>query len=428
MAERSSTVEDPIVRNVENYDHHDPELPPHVFEVWDRLRKECPVAHSGQHGGFWAVTGYRELGEAARDDATFRSAFGITVPGTIPLPDVDDPADLATTGNLGPPGVGAPIMTDPPLILQYRKMLNPFFTPAAATRAESYIRASATRLIDGFIERGSCDVEPEFAMPLVARFTLWLCGFPEEEWATFQAQSNENRARTDAPEIPEHSYQERRHRDEILSIAAERRKEPKHDLISHLVHSEVDGRALTDEEIVGILGIVISGGVGTTRDLIGCTVLHLGRNPDVRQQLLDDPSRIPTAVEEFVRVFPPITGLARVASRDCALGGQSIRRGDPVLLLWGAANRDEREFPRADEVVIDRNPNRHVGFGVGVHRCIGSHFARAEVRIALEEILRRLPDYTVDEDRVTRHGTVSMNYGFSSVPLRFTPGVRSDAS
>ena len=156
----------------------------------------------------------------------------------------------------------------------------------------------------------------------------------------------------------------------------------------------------------------------------GSALVYLARNPAVRRRLIESPALIPSAIEEFLRMWAPVTGLARTASRDCAIAGQPIRRGERVLLLWASANRDSEEFPDPDRVDVERSPNRHATFGLGIHRCLGSHLARLQFRVALEEVLERLPDYTLDEPGLKLSPDVGTVFGYVGLPARFAPGKR----
>jgi cytochrome P450 len=208
----------------------------------------------------------------------------------------------------------------------------------------------------------------------------------------------------------------------MLAVAAERRSEPRSDVLSALASAQLEGRALRDHEIFGIANLILVGGVETTTNAMGCAFVYLSRHPELRRRLIEQPGLLPGAIEEFLRVFAPVQGLARTAKRDCEIAGQRIRAGERVLLLWASANRDEAEFPAADQVIVDRHPNRHLTFGVGNHRCLGSNLARLEFRIALEQVLRRIPDFRVEEAGLRVQPDVGTTFGYAAIPVRFAPG------
>jgi cytochrome P450 len=168
--------------------------------------------------------------------------------------------------------------------------------------------------------------------------------------------------------------------------------------------------------------LVIFGGVDTTTGLIGSALEWLARHPEERDRLREHPGLIPRATEEFLRYFSPVQALARTATRDCVVGGRQVRAGERLLLSWASANFDEDAFDRPDEVVLDRSPNRHQAFGVGIHRCLGSNYARVEFAVVLEEVLRRLPDYAIDGTAARRYPSIAVVNGWVTLPATFTPG------
>jgi len=211
--------------------------------------------------------------------------------------------------------------------------------------------------------------------------------------------------------------------DGLLKFAATRRADPADDLTSFLVQFEFDGKRLDDNQLVDILWNLIGGGVDTTTSLTALSLLHLGTRPDLRQQLIARPELYRTAADEFLRYCSVNKTLSRTVSRDTVLGGQQLRQNDQVLISWLAANHDEREFERADDVMLDRAPNRHVAFGLGPHRCIGAPLARVMFEVMVKAVLDRIPDYEVDLGGVHRYsGNPSMT-GLGRLPVTFTPGV-----
>lgn len=406
---------DDIDRLVQRFDPAQPD-----FELYAELRQACPVADLG---GAWLLTRYDDVVAAARDDDAFASGPAFGYPGGMP-------EDEVAGGPTRTP-MTIPIMLDPPVFWTYRRLLNPLFTPAKAREREPDIRQITTTLIDAFIERGDVDFHRELAMPLPAILTCRLLGVPEEEWQFFATpvhkmlhDREETAAGTPEPD-PEvlalewdllfPTVQA------MIEIAHQRRSDPRDDLLTALVHAEIDGRPLNDYEIGGIAILVVIGGVDTTTGVIGSALVHLGRHPEVRQRLIEYPSLIPSAVEEFLRVYSPVQMLPRICMSDAELGGQTIGAGSPLLLSWGAANRDPEVFPDPDEVVIDRAPNRHIAFGTGIHRCLGSNLARIEFQVALEETLRRTPDYVLREEGVLLQPNAQI-YGYHRIEATFTPG------
>jgi cytochrome P450 len=187
---------------------------------------------------------------------------------------------------------------------------------------------------------------------------------------------------------------------------------------------EVDGAKLSDETVIGMCNLIIAGGNDTTTSLLSNAFKYLSEHPDQKQWLIDDPSRIPYACEEFLRFYTPTQALARTVTTDVEIGGQHLKRGDRVLLSFASANRDPEVFDRPDEIVLDRWPNKHQAFGLGLHRCLGSNLTRVEFTVVLEEVLRRMPDFVVDGDASHPYETIGIVNGWMDMPATFTPGPR----
>jgi cytochrome P450 len=408
-----------VERLAARFDHHDPTFARdnRPWEVYAVLRERCPVAHSDAwEDGFYVLSKYADVARVARDPETFSSRWGITIPGGLP-------------GHEQPPEPSwlIPIALDPPEWNEWRKLLNQFFAPQAMARFVPGMRQLASDLIDQFIERGSADLYDELLAPFPAIITCRILGLPEEEWHDFagpvhdsmQAPPDRNQATADA--IPPHMVEPIRR---MIEIALARRDDPRDDVLSFLGQAEVHGRPVNELEMAAITNVLLSGGVDTTTNATGVTLVELARRPELRRRLVEDPTLIPMAIEEFLRMWAPFQGLARRVMADVEVGGCPMKEGDKVLMLWASANRDPDEFDNADELIIDRSPNRHLAFGLGPHRCLGAHFARAEIQVALEEVLRRLPDYEIEESGLQVARDVGLIYGYSKVPIKFTPGTR----
>ena len=392
-----------------HFDHYTPEFGDECWDQYEQLRRECPVAYSDTYGGFWVLSKYDDVKAVALDDRTFSSAQSVTVPPK-------------------PPGarLSIPIEIDPPRFNEYRRALNPWFTPGAVQRQEPMVREFVDGLIDGFIEKGSCELVTDFTNPLPAMSTLALLGLDPRDWETYavpvHAKTFLRPEKTKTPAFVE-MYAEchRRIRSEIQS----RRREPRGDMMTALLGIEIAGQPISDDDLQDIVMLILHGGFDTTGSGIGNAMIYLDQHHDLRDRLRAEPALLTTAVEEFLRHQAPQPGLARVATTDCVIRGQQIKAGDRLLLLWGSANRDEDTFAHADEVIPDRYPNRHVTFGIGLHRCVGAPFASMQIRLALEGILRRLPDYRIEADGITRAETNGIVFGHFSIPMTFSPGPRA---
>ena len=358
-----------------DYDHFCPELLADPYDFWAALRDGEPVARSDQHGGFWVVSRYADIMAAACDPATFSSRDGT---GTPPIP----------TKLL-------PIDTDPPLHQKYRKIINPAFTPQAVRAHEGEWRTLAKELIAGFPSEGDLELCSTFAIPFPQQVALRMIGFPDDDRPDLAGWIDDiTRLRgIDDEKVGEAAIGVMTR---VVERLEERREEPRReDLISVLLDGQIDGRPLDDDEQLFSTMLLLLGGLDTTTSAIAMAIAHLADHPDDRARLLADPDLLDTAVEEFVRVATPVQGLGRTVTSDTTLGGCPLREGDRVFLLWAAGNRDPRAFDRPEEVVLDRHPNHHLGFGAGPHRCVGSHAGKLMVKIALQELLPWLGDYRI---------------------------------
>jgi cytochrome P450 len=371
-----------------------------------------PVVYSPRYGGHWVVTHFDEVQRVMLDPQTFSSY----------------PNSLVDAGQ----GALLPLEVDPPDHTAYRNVLQPFFSPGRMKEIESDILDVVTSLIDGFIERGECEFVSEFAREVPAHAFAALVGLPLEDAPRFSEWSH--KALVGAPGGTEE--ESIAVRSEVLTelaaymarVIEERRGQPLDqatDVTSVVINTPFtlsgETRLLRDDELQRLFLLVMMGGLHTTPGSLAWGLMHLSGSPEMRQRLVDDPGLVEDAVEEILRLeAAPFPG--RRASCDVELGGVQIKRDDMLLLALCAANRDGAEFPEPNRVSLDRRPNRHLSFGRGRHRCIGSHLARTMLRISFEEIHRRLPDYELSEPPKFHS---SQTRGVLSMPIRFTPGPRS---
>ncbi len=320
-------------------------------------------------------------------------------------------SDALNIGNIRPL---IPLQIDPPDHVRYRRLLDPLFAPKRMALLEPKVAALVHRLVDRFADAGGCDLVSQFTIPLPSEVFLTMFGLPLEELDTFLTMKD---GIIRPPYPPEDLAGQAAHRrktaDEMYAyfnrILDERAREPREDLLSGFLTAEVDGRRLTREEVLDICFLLMIAGLDTVTASLDCFFGFLAQHPLERKRIAADPSLIPNAVEEMLRFESPVTGVPRVAVQDAELAGCPIRKGDQVMIILGSANTDEGEFPAADIVDLDRETNRHLAFGGGVHRCLGSHLARLELRVALREFHARIPEYHLAP------GT----------ELVFTPGIRS---
>jgi cytochrome P450 len=294
-----------------------------------------------------------------------------------------------------------PLQVDPPDHAQYRRFLDPEFSPKKMAALDAGARALVNGLIDGFIDRGECDFHEEFATPLPSSIFLALMGLPQEDLSTF-LRWRDDTIRPDADDLDEAQAIRDRVGHDITayfeSSLDHRAAHPDDSLLYRIAVGEVDGRPLTRAEQLGICHLLLLGGLDTVTATLDCMVVHLAREPERRAALAADPSLVAPAVEELLRFETPVTMVIRVLKQDCEIGGVQLHTGDHAILLLGAGNCDPDEFARAESADFARESNRHLAFGGGPHRCLGSHLARLELRVAIEELHRRIPDYRIAPD------------------------------
>lgn len=409
-------MDDPCVVDL---DPNSQEFLAHRFEHYERLRTTCPVAFDEAHGGFWLVTGHAEVLAVARDNETFAHRYEPGAPDGI---DYHGICGIPRTEGTPRQGVSE---VDGPYHQELRRALNPFFTPATVERLRPRMEAISTWFVDERIESGEMDLVLDFATPVPAILTLEMMGLPSANWHHYADFFHAATAlEQDSPEYLEAVSHWPEMMAELLDFAADRRARPGEDLTSYLCTREIDGRLLTDTEVGDIMWNLVAGGLDTTTSLVSWAMYHLGTHPGLRRRIVDDLSLLPAAIEELLRYYSPNETLTRTATRDVELGGRRIRRGDVVMISWVSANHDARVFDRPGEVRLDRGENKHLAFGFGGHRCIGANLARAESHVMLSEVLRRIPDYVVDEDRFRPYPGNPLMTGVLTMPATFTPGPR----
>jgi cytochrome P450 len=354
------------------------------FSVWDRLRGTCPIAHTERRGSTWLPTRYEDVVALAHDVEHF-SSQKIAV---IPL-DGDEPEEPVLAYGL------PPISADPPLHTWTRRLLLPWFSHRRVEGYEGLTRTLCAGLVDSFASDGRVDAAGRYAQQIPVRVIAHVLGVPPEMADTFTGWVRDVLEFADDPE--------RRARggdallDFFVAEVARRKTEPGEDLLSELLATEVDGAPMDEAIVLGTAALVLIAGVDTTWSAIGSSLWHLAGHPDDRRRLVAEPELMPLAVEELLRAYSPVT-MARVVVVDTEFQGCPMHAGDKVLMNFPGANRDPAAFEDADRVVLDRALNRHVAFGSGIHRCAGSNLARMELRVALEEWLRRIPEFHLADD------------------------------
>src|SRR6516164_2834360 len=381
----------PVIDWATDFDHTDPQWVADPYPIWDELRRACPVARSERYGGTWLPVRHRDVAAVAYDTEHFTSR-SVVVSEVRPGPD-DLPAPI---------GVAPPITSDPPFHALARRLLLPAFSPKAIAAVEPLTRDLCRELLAATDGKTEFDAAVEYAQHIPLRVIIGMLGFPQEDADIFRRFIQMILEDVGASAAHRQEQMERGEIDEYIDARiTEHLAQPRDDLTTFLLEAELDGNKLAPEHVRGTVLLLMIAGIDTTWSAIGASLWHLAQHADDRRRLAGEPSLMPTAVEEFLRAYAPVT-MARLVAQDFEFQGRPLKEGDWLLLPFPAANRDPAAFSDADRVVIDRAENRHAAFGLGIHRCIGSNLARMELRVALEEWMKRCPEFTlVDPAAVT---------------------------
>ncbi len=400
--------EKPVV----DFDHHSKEYADGWRAVTADLRKRCPVAWTDAHDGYWVASSYDAVRQAALDDETFSS---------------DNDIAGERHGGKGTAIPSAPLRlipleVDPPLFTDYRKLLNPLFSPSAAEPWRPFLRQVTNAMIDRVCEKGELDIVHDIASPIPAMLTMSLLGLPLEGWERVATPFHEISWAVPGSEMYTRAIEGLfTILGEIAVVLKARKEEPREDLLTFLAHAEIEGRPLTEEEAIQICFLQLIGGVDTSTGLLSHSLAWLADHPDDSKRLVEDPAYLKTATEEFLRWASPAPALARTVTAPTTLGGQSLCPGDRLLLSWASANQDATVFDDPETVQLDRTPNRHQAFGLGAHRCLGSNLGRVQFQEILVTTLSRLPDLRADVSRAERYPSLGQVNGYSTLPATFTP-------
>jgi cytochrome P450 len=347
-------------------------------QAYADLRSKCPVGRM-----FFTnspvVSHFKDVQQALRDPDTFSSEIDLRLGNVRPM---------------------IPQQLDPPSQTRYRRLLDPLFSRKKMAELVPAIRKHATSLIDEFADNGECEFDSAFAIPLPCTAFLSLFGLPLSDLPTFLEIKDgiirPQKFTSDLAKAEEIRYSTSQRmyayfEDEI----ARRRVSPKQDLLGELLVAEIDGKKLEQNEILDICYLMLIAGLDTVTATLGCNIAYLAANPDQRRRIVENPALIPAAVEELLRWETPVTAVPRMAKRDVTIQDFEIKAGEIVTFLIGSANTDDAHFKNAQSVDFDRDRNIHMAFGAGPHRCLGSHLARMELQVAMEEWHRRIPDYQI---------------------------------
>jgi len=387
LGTRNEIIAGPVSDWATDFSHLEPEWATDPYPIQDELRERCPIAHTDRFGGGWLPVRYQDVAAIAYDTERFSSR-------SIIMGNFRPPVDIA------PIGGSPPISSDPPFHHDARKLLLPAFTKTAVSKLEPATRAFCHALIDKFERKETVDAAGDYAQHIPMRVIADMLGFPPEDGPKFR-EFVENTLEGINLQPEERIARMSKLFDYILDQIHDHLARPREDLTSFLIEAELYGRKLEADHVAGTMVLLLIAGIDTSWSAIGASLWHLAKNPADRERLVAEPGLLPTAMEEFLRAYAPVT-MARLVKDDMNWNGVDMKAEDWILLSFPAANRDPAQFARADEVIIDREVNRHAAFGLGIHRCVGSHLARMELRVALEVWLDRIPEFSLaDPDAVT---------------------------
>lgn len=377
--ERVMPEHPPVTDWIHDFDHTDQRWTEDPYPIWDQMRKASPVVHTDRFLGCYLPTTYEAVRQISHDTEHFSSRRVIVR---------DERPEVVR--NAAPP-----ITSDPPEHKPAKQLMLPPFTPDAMKKLEPRVRAICNELIDEFIADGKVDAADRYTKHIPVRTIAHMLGIPESDsdifikWIHMILELSIKDESKLVQAVQEMSAY-------FTGFIEERRRNPTDDLISYLIKAkDKDGRPLDDSQVMGSLRLLLIAGIDTTWSGIGASLWHLAKTPADRERLIREPELMPTAIEEFLRAYSPVT-MAREVMKETVIEGCPVKPNNMVLLSFPAANRDPAMFPDADKVIIDRKENRHAAFGLGIHRCVGSNLARLEMIVAIEEWLKRIPDFRLD--------------------------------
>jgi len=379
----------PVTDFATDFDHTDPAWVADPYPIMADLRERCPIAHSDRYGGMWVPVLHKDVQAIANDTEHFTSRSVVVGPGR---PGVDAPP--------APIGVAPPISSDPPFHSIARRLLLPAFAPKPVQNLEGFSQELCRSLLDAMGDADVINASFDYAQHIPVGLIAKMVGLPPEDGDLFRGFVHDI---LEAVDLPIEQRMERFQPVDayLTKVIEDHMENPREDLTSFLLEAEILGNKLEPHHVFGTMVLLVVAGIDTTWSAIGSSIWHLAQHPDDLARLVAEPELLPTAIEEFLRAYAPVT-MARLVKEDFEFEGCPMKKDDWVLLGFPAANRDPAFFDRADEVLIDREENRHAAFGLGIHRCLGSNLARMEMTIALQEFIARFPKFELaDPQAVT---------------------------
>ena len=401
----------PVSDWASDFDVFSPEYTQDPAPIWKELHGRCPVAHTERGGGLWMSTKYDD----ARDLCAMPEVMSNRQVSIVPLREGTDLLADYHTKTL------PPVSADPPEHTPLRRLILPFFSPKAVEKYRAHTEQLCNDLIDTFIETGQCDAAVDYAQQITPRVIGHLLGIDTSRSDEFTRHvSGLMEEGVKDPELRAESMHAMQKY--FADLISERRQadDESDDYVAQLMRAEVDGKPMSDKLLVNYCVLLLLAGIDTTWSALGSALWHFATNPDDRRRLASEEALFPTAIEEILRYYAPVS-VGRVAMDDVTLHENTIKRGERMMINFPAANRDPEAFEQADEFMLDRERNRHLAFGVGIHRCVGSNLARMEMDVALRAWFARIPEFELtDPDAVT--WAAGQIRGARNVPVKFKAG------
>jgi len=383
------TIKPPVEDFATDWDHTDPQWVKDPYPIWDDLRERCPVAHTERYGGGWFPTTHEMVSEVANDTEHFTSRLVVVTNNKNPVG--APPAPI---------GVAPPITSDPPFHQIARRLILPALSPGAVNALEPQIRELCATHLDHLAGRETFDAGAEYAQFISPGVIARMLGFPAKDEDRFREFVHLVLDLIDLP-VEERMTMFGPMIEYFTTQIEDHLANPRDDFTSYLLNVEIGGNKLSPEHVRGTMVLTLVAGIDTTWSAIGASLWHLAHHPEDLARLVNEPELMGRAVEEFLRFYAPVT-MARMVKEDFEFHGCPMKKDDWLLLGFPAANRDPAAFEDADKFIIDRAVNRHAAFGLGIHRCAGSNLARLELRVAIEEFIKRFPRFELsDPDAVT---------------------------
>jgi hypothetical protein len=387
----SETIYGPVTDWATDFDHGSPAYNNNIHQIWDDLKAAgCPIAHTERYGGVWLPLTHDLVKEIAYDPTRFSSLTPVVQQLKPSQALLEDPDALGA-----PIGPVPPISSDPPFHADARRLLLPAFSPKVIDPLRKEVEEICNKLIDDMGDVDAIDAAVQYTQHIPVLVVAQMVGLPLSDADRFRGWVDMVLGGIGAERSEERLAQFMAMDEYLTKHIEEHIENPQDDLTTYLLNAEIFGEKLSPRHVFGTILLLIIAGIDTTWSGIGSSLWHLASNPVDRRRLVENPDKIPTAVEEFLRAYAPVT-MARMVTDDMEFHGVQMKKEDRVLLPFPAANRDENQFANPAVVDIEREENRHAAFGLGIHRCIGSNLARLEMNVAIEVFLKRFPDFELD--------------------------------